>query len=70
MIVYLLQALLVLAAVILLAAWFAKFLKTREPWLPSPVAIVLGAVTNFFDTLGIGSFAPTTAAIKSAPHGG
>lgn len=64
MIVYLLQALLVLAAVILLAAWFAKFLKTREPWLPSPVAIVLGAVTNFFDTLGIGSFAPTTAAIK------
>jgi uncharacterized membrane protein YfcA len=25
----------------------------------------LGAVTNFFDTLGIGSFAPTTAAIKA-----
>jgi uncharacterized membrane protein YfcA len=27
-------------------------------------AIGLGAVTNFFDTLGIGSFAPTTAWIK------
>src|SRR5262245_53127348 len=27
-------------------------------------AIGLGAVTNFFDTLGIGSFAPTTAYIK------
>jgi uncharacterized membrane protein YfcA len=27
-------------------------------------AAVLGAVTNFFDTLGIGSFAPTTAWIK------
>ncbi len=27
-------------------------------------ATVLGAVTNFFDTLGIGSFAPTTAWIK------
>ncbi|WP_254513268.1 hypothetical protein [Anatilimnocola floriformis] len=27
-------------------------------------ALVLGAVTNFFDTLGIGSFAPTTAWLK------
>lgn len=27
-------------------------------------AVALGAVTNFFDTLGIGSFAPTTAWIK------
>jgi len=31
---------------------------------PNPEAIVLGAVTNFFDTLGIGSFAPTTAWFK------
>ncbi len=31
---------------------------------PSKEAIGLGAVTNFFDTLGIGSFAPTTAYIK------
>jgi uncharacterized membrane protein YfcA len=30
----------------------------------SPEAIALGAVTNFFDTLGIGSFAPSTAWIK------
>jgi uncharacterized membrane protein YfcA len=29
-----------------------------------PEAIVLGFVTNFFDTLGIGSFAPTTAWLK------
>ena len=28
---------------------------------PSGEAILLGAVTNFFDTLGIGSFAPTIA---------
>ena len=27
-------------------------------------AVALGAVTNFFDTLGIGSFAPTTAWLK------
>lgn len=31
---------------------------------PRPEAILLGAVTNFFDTLGIGSFAPTTAWLK------
>jgi len=30
----------------------------------NPEAIALGAVTNFFDTLGIGSFAPSTAWIK------
>ena len=31
---------------------------------PSAEAILLGAVTNFFDTLGIGSFAPSIAWIR------
>ena len=31
---------------------------------PTPESIALGAVTNFFDTLGIGSFAPTMAWFK------
>jgi uncharacterized membrane protein YfcA len=31
---------------------------------PSLEAMALGAVVNFFDTLGIGSFAPTTAWLK------
>src|SRR5205085_119335 len=31
---------------------------------PGPESLGLGAVTNFFDTLGIGSFAPTTAWFK------
>ena len=31
---------------------------------PNREAVVLGAVTNFFDTLGIGSFAPTMAWLK------
>ena len=31
---------------------------------PKGEAIVLGAITNFFDTLGIGSFAPTMAWLK------
>ena len=30
-----------------------------------PMELVIGFVANFFDTLGIGSFAPTTAAFKS-----
>jgi uncharacterized membrane protein YfcA len=32
---------------------------------PGPVHISIGFVTNFFDTLGIGSFAPTTAMFKA-----
>lgn len=36
----------------------------RGELVPKVEAIGLGAVTNFFDTLGIGSFAPTTAWMK------
>jgi uncharacterized membrane protein YfcA len=35
------------------------------PGRPSAFQLALGFVTNFFDTLGIGSFAPTTAAFKA-----
>jgi uncharacterized membrane protein YfcA len=35
----------------------------RRAW-PSGETLVLGAIVNFFDTLGIGSFAPTTAWLK------
>ncbi len=44
----------------------AKLLQTavaRAAW-PRVESVVLGAVTNFFDTLGIGSFAPTMAWLK------
>ena len=34
--------------------------KPGDPWLPSPHQYLIGFVTNFFDALGIGSFAPTT----------
>ena len=44
------------------------FLLLRAAWRsgakPTGEAAILGAVTNFFDTLGIGSFAPTTAWFK------
>jgi len=34
----------------------------RDGSKPTPLGLLIGFVTNFFDTLGIGSFAPTTAA--------
>ena len=48
-------------------AFTSTLLRTahkRGELTPKPEAIGLGAVTNFFDTLGIGSFAPTTAYMK------
>jgi len=45
-------------AVVLIRAALAK--RT----LPTLEAVVLGGITNFFDTLGIGSFAPTMAWFK------
>jgi uncharacterized membrane protein YfcA len=58
----------ILALLSLIAAWFTfTLLRTahkRGELAPKPEAVALGAVTNFFDTLGIGSFAPTTAYMK------
>jgi uncharacterized membrane protein YfcA len=36
----------------------------RSQFIPTVEGVALGAVTNFFDTLGIGSYAPTTAWIR------
>ena len=35
-------------------------------WQPSALQTLIGFVTNFFDTLGIGNFAPTTAWFRYA----
>jgi uncharacterized membrane protein YfcA len=43
-------------------AWFRG--KGRAPGIPSLFELFVGMVTNFFDTLGIGSFAPTTSIFK------
>jgi uncharacterized membrane protein YfcA len=37
--------------------------STQVRW-PKPIELLIGLVTDFFDTLGIGSFAPTTAIYK------
>ena len=59
---------------IYLATWFAAIREARgdaarkdpagQPAPPSFFETALGFVTNFFDTLGIGSFAPTTSIFK------
>jgi len=56
------------------AAWIAGVRRARrrlppedpavEPGAPTPLQIAIGFVTNFFDTLGIGSFATTTSFFK------
>jgi len=43
---------------------FISTAARRGETRPSAESIILGALTNFFDTLGIGSFATTTAWIK------
>src|SRR5579884_1113858 len=50
-------------AVVYIAAWGAE-MRRRGFVLPSWLEVGVGFVTDFFDTLGIGSFAPTTAMCK------
>lgn len=47
-----------------LAAWIRTARRAREDGRPSALELAIGFVTNFFDTLGIGSFAPTTSIFK------
>lgn len=39
--------------------------RTTENVTPTPIGLAIGFVTNFFDTLGIGSYATTTAAWRA-----
>lgn len=59
----------VLGVLGLLTLWFCivwvKGLKAEKAEAPTVHQTVVGFVTNFFDTLGIGSFAPTTAWYKT-----
>ncbi|MDQ6886166.1 MAG: permease [Gemmatimonadota bacterium] len=50
-----------LAVLVLALARPAEGARAR----PTARALITGAVTNFFDTLGIGSFAPTTSILRS-----
>ena len=54
--------------VMFLAAWARSLrggkLAGNAAETPSPLETAIGFVTNFFDTLGIGSYAPTTALFR------
>jgi uncharacterized membrane protein YfcA len=60
---------LVLVGAVYLASWVRAVRRSppadgsRLRW-PSPLETLIGFITNFFDTLGIGSFAPTTSWFK------
>ena len=60
MILFILIAGLVIAALALSTQLISAAARSGQ-LRPKPEALALGAVTNFFDTLGIGSFAPTIA---------
>jgi uncharacterized membrane protein YfcA len=53
-----------LCLAILFFTFFLARAAIAERAIPKIEAILLGAVVSFFDTLGIGSFAPTTAWLK------
>jgi uncharacterized membrane protein YfcA len=60
-----------LTALALVTAWYIwrwialeRAKPATAPRTPTPGGLLLGFVTDFFDTLGIGNFAPTTAIFK------
>src|SRR5262249_61764591 len=63
-----LLALLALLAVVFIAAWVRQLRRAprrdgepgTEPGMPGALEVAVGAVADFFDTLGIGSFAAPT----------
>ena len=53
----------IVLATLVFAVVLVRAAIARRAW-PAVETLVLGAIVNFFDTLGIGSFAPTTAWLK------
>jgi uncharacterized membrane protein YfcA len=53
-------------AAFFVVTWLSALQRERraEPPAPTPLQAGIGFVTNFFDTLGIGSYAPTTSIFK------
>ncbi len=53
-----------LTTLVFLAAWVRAGIRAASRPRPTGLLTLIGFVTNFFDTLGIGSFAPTTSIFK------
>jgi uncharacterized membrane protein YfcA len=63
----LLLAALLAITVLYLAFWFTIARRHRRAGrvVPGPIELAIGFITNFFDTLGIGSFATTTSMYRA-----
>jgi len=59
-----LLAIISLAAVLFLVSWWRTARRHPDCRRPSALEIAIGAVTNFFDTLGIGSFPTSTSLFR------
>jgi uncharacterized membrane protein YfcA len=57
-------AALALVAAVFVVVWTRAARGKAEDARPGPLGLAIGFLTNFFDTLGIGSFAPTTSIFK------
>ena len=57
---------LVLVNIAFVVGWIWAVRRHHLGGRPSPADILIGSITTFLDTLGIGSFAPTTALFKFA----
>jgi len=60
----LLGALLACGALLVVQWWRTNTADPTSRHWPGPLYLLIGFATNFFDTLGIGSFAPTTAVFR------
>ena len=57
-----LLALLVIVAIVFAVAWGVSLAKKRKEGIrPTPYQLLIGFITDFLDTLGVGSFATTTS---------
>lgn len=63
-IVQTLLGVLIVCGVVLVAAWLASTRRNPQKGRPGALHALIGFVVNFFDTLGIGSFATTTMAFR------
>jgi uncharacterized membrane protein YfcA len=61
---YLLLVLLGLTAIVFCTTWARELNRSRAWRRPTRLQTVIGFITDFFDTLGIGSFAVTTALFR------
>ena len=55
---------LIACGLLLIGRWMTAARAKAVPALPNAAQLAIGFVTNFFDTLGIGSFATTTSLIR------